>query len=228
MTKFTLLSTILFLVPFATCHFELKYPPSRAGDDSEKQGTFPCGGYDTVKDRTQFPLSDGSIQLELGHDRSLVQVLLALGNEPGDSFNIVWKPIVQQEGPGEFCLQDLDVPASLNIENGQNATIQVITDGHDNTGLYNCADITFTNGSISGTPPPCRNGTNVRASAYTGEFTNANGTTSGNGSPTTESESAASSTASEGASTDTGAAGKIEGGVWAVLGALAVGGLTLL
>ncbi len=107
MTKFTLLSTILFLVPFATCHFELKYPPSRAGDDSEKQGTFPCGGYDTVKDRTQFPLSDGSIQLELGHDRSLVQVLLALGNEPGDNFNIVWKPIVQQEGPGEFCLQDL-------------------------------------------------------------------------------------------------------------------------
>jgi nascent polypeptide-associated complex subunit beta len=112
MTKFTLLSTILFLVPFATCHFELKYPPSRAGDDSEKQGTFPCGGYDTVKDRTQFPLSDGSIQLELGHDRSLVQVLLALGNEPGDSFNIVWKPIVQQEGPGEFCLQDL-VPSLL-------------------------------------------------------------------------------------------------------------------
>lgn len=112
MTKFALLSAVLFFVPFATCHFQLQHPPSRAGEDDEKQGTFPCGGFDTAKDRTQFPLTGGSIQLELTHDRSLVEVLLAVGNDPGDSFNIVWKPIFQEEGLGAFCLQDL-VPLTL-------------------------------------------------------------------------------------------------------------------
>lgn len=107
MTKFTLLSSILFFVPLATCHFQLQHPPSRAGEDDEKQATFPCGGYDTVKSRTQFPLTGGSVQLELGHDESLLEVLLAVGNDPGDSFNIVWQPILQEEGPGPFCLQNL-------------------------------------------------------------------------------------------------------------------------
>ena len=107
MTKLALLSAILFFVSFATCHFQLQHPPSRAGEDEEKQRTFPCGGFDTVKGRTQFPLTGGSIHLEMGHDRRLVEVLLALGNDPGDSFNIVWKPIIQEEGTGEFCLQNL-------------------------------------------------------------------------------------------------------------------------
>lgn len=107
MTKFTLLSSILFFIPLATCHFQLQNPPSRAGKDDEKQATFPCGGYDTIKGRTQFPLTGGSIQLELGHDESLVEVLIALGNNPGSSFNYVWQPILQEEGPGPFCLQNL-------------------------------------------------------------------------------------------------------------------------
>lgn len=107
MTKFALLSSILFFIPLTTCHFQLQHPPSRAGQDDEKQATFPCGGFDTIKGRTQFPLTGGSVQLELEHDESLIEVLLAVGNNPGDSFNIVWKPIVQEEGPGAFCLQDL-------------------------------------------------------------------------------------------------------------------------
>lgn len=107
MTKFTLLSSILLFIPLATCHFTLQHPPSRAGEDEDKQATFPCGGYDTIKSRTQFPLTGGSVQLELGHDESLVEVLLAVGNDPGDSFNIVWQPILQEEGLGLFCLQNL-------------------------------------------------------------------------------------------------------------------------
>ena len=107
MTKFTLLSSILFFIPLATCHFQLQHPPSRAGEDEEKEATFPCGGYDTIKSRTQFPLTGGSVQLELGHDESLVEVLLAVGNDPKDSFNIIWQPILQEEGLGLFCLQNL-------------------------------------------------------------------------------------------------------------------------
>lgn len=186
--KSILLSTILFLVPLATCHFKLEHPPSRAGDDDEKQATFPCGGFDTPsKERTQFPLTGGSVQLELGHDRSLVQVLLALGNDPGDSFNLVWKPTVQEEGPGEFCFPDLvpflflsfflsllltiwqkmngrlthlvqNVPASLNLKDGQNATIQVVTDSHDGKGLYNVCLYSHPD------PPPHKNKPNSHKS----------------------------------------------------------------
>ena len=107
MTNFALLSPILLLIPLVTGHFQLQHPPSRAGEDDEKQATFPCGGYDTVKDRTDFPLTDGSVQLKLGHDKSLIEVLLAVGNDPGDSFNLVWKPTVSEEGLGEFCFEDL-------------------------------------------------------------------------------------------------------------------------
>lgn len=107
MTKFTLLPSLLFLLPLATCHFQLQQPPSRAGEDDEKQATFPCGGYDDIKARTPFPLTGGSIQLQLGHDESLIEVLLGLGNNPGDGFNIVWQPIVSEEGLGPFCFQNL-------------------------------------------------------------------------------------------------------------------------
>lgn len=97
--------TVLAL-PFSTfAHFEIKSPPGReAGEDA--QGQYPCSGTTAPGDRAPFPIAGGPIQLDMGHDRSLVQVNLALGNEgvDGNAFNINLLPIVQEEGLGDFCL----------------------------------------------------------------------------------------------------------------------------
>ncbi|MCJ1428177.1 hypothetical protein MMC29_006085, partial [Sticta canariensis] len=122
--KSSITSTLLLLLPLVASHFTLQSPEVR-GFDEDKLGTFPCGGQDTVGDRTPWPIAGGPIQLNMEHDEAVVQVLLGLGNDVGDHFNIILQPTVQERGLGDFCLKDVVVPASLNITDGQNATIQV-------------------------------------------------------------------------------------------------------
>jgi hypothetical protein len=73
----------------------------------------------------------------MGHDRTVIQVLLGLGNDVGSSFNIILEPTFAQVGLGSFCLPDVPIPASLGITEGMNATMQVVTDGEGGGGLYN-------------------------------------------------------------------------------------------
>ena len=128
----------LLLLPLLTsAHFSVIYPSPREANE-DLQNEFPCGGTNSPSaTRTQWSLTGGPIQLDLGHDRSLVQVLLGLGNDVGENFNITLLPTVQQEGPGDFCLGNVVVPASLGLREGQNGTLQIVTDSHPNGGLYN-------------------------------------------------------------------------------------------
>lgn len=101
-----ILSAIL-LPSLVSSHFQLNYPTVR-GYDEDKLGTFPCGSQDTVSSkRTQWPLAGGPIHLNMEHDHAAVQVLLGLGNDVGDNFNIVLLPTIQEEGIGTFCLDDV-------------------------------------------------------------------------------------------------------------------------
>ena len=63
-------------------------------------------------------------------------------------------------------MTDLNIPSGMSITEGMNATIQVVTNGDPDGGLYNCADITFSAGAepASGV---CVNGTGVTASTAT-------------------------------------------------------------
>lgn len=70
------------------------------------------------------------------HDEAAVQVLLGMGNDPGVNFNITLLPTIQEQGIGQFCLGDVVVPEGVATE-GMNATIQVVTNGDPNGGLYN-------------------------------------------------------------------------------------------
>jgi hypothetical protein len=127
----------LALSGVASAHFLLDYPAAR-GFDEDKLTTFPCGGQDTVSsNRTAWPLTGGSIGLTMGHDKSNVEVLIAIGNDVGSAFNTVIVPTFLEEGLGQFCLGDVQIPDSLNITEGTNATIQVITNGDPNGGLFN-------------------------------------------------------------------------------------------
>lgn len=98
--------TLLLLLPLVSSHFTLESPKAR-GFDEDKLDTFPCGGQDTVGDRTPWPINGGPIQLKMEHDQAKVQVLLGLGNNVGDHFNIILKPTVQEQGLGDFCLGDV-------------------------------------------------------------------------------------------------------------------------
>ncbi len=100
---------------------------------------YPCGGADTPSSsRTPFPLSGGPVQLNLGHVQSRVQVVLALGDAPtGDDFVIELLPTLEQQGPEDFCLGFVGLPEGVRVEDGANATLQVVTNGDPEGGLYN-------------------------------------------------------------------------------------------
>jgi len=190
-------TTLTVLAAFATlttAHFNLDYPVAR-GFDEDKLVTFPCGSFDTPSNnRTSWPISGGSIALTMGHINTNIEVLIAVGNDVGSAFNTVLRPTFAETGLGAFCMTDFTLPSGLNVTDGTNATIQVITNGDPDGGLYNCADITFTSAAAAPASGVCTNNTGVATSAST-VTGNPNGTTAS----TTTSSSAASATTSKSA-----------------------------
>jgi len=210
------LLTLLLLPLRAAAHFKLNYPPAR-GFDEDKAPSFPCSGFSVSANRTDWPISAGKIALNMGHDQSLVQVLLGIGNDVGEAFNYILLPTIQEQGLGDFCITDLQLPKGLNVTDGTNATIQVVTNGDPNGGLYNCADITFRT-SVASTAS-CVNGTGVKAIKNTTPYQNANQTNPG-ASSTTSAPSPSASTK--------GAAGQTAVVEWGFLLVAAFGAAILL
>lgn len=134
------LFTYMAIVPLATAHFILRYPESR-GSKTDSMTVFPCGSLSQSTKRTQLPLSGGSfpVAIEMHHSSTAIEVLLALGNDPGDNFNIVLEPTFGATGLGAFCLPHVAINEKLigrNLTDGMNATIQVQTNGDPSGGLY--------------------------------------------------------------------------------------------
>jgi hypothetical protein len=128
--------SLFALLPLTTAHFQLTWPESRGFDDSSAT-KFPCGGFDSVSsNRTDFPMSGGPIQLNLEHSQTRFAVYLAIGEDPGSNFSIVLRPQSEREGLGSYCLGQVSVPSNLNISAGTKATIQVVSNGDPNGGLY--------------------------------------------------------------------------------------------
>ena len=129
---------LLSLLPLTSAHFLLTWPPARGFDDSTAPN-FPCGGFDTVfSNRTTWPATGGPIQLDMHHTQTDVEVLIALGSDPGVNYNIVMRPTFLQQGLGNFCMGMVSVPSSVNITEGMPATIQVVSNGDEagSGGLY--------------------------------------------------------------------------------------------
>jgi hypothetical protein len=120
-----------------SAHFNIIYPAAR-GFDEDKIATGPCGSFDVPSsNRTSVSTTSLVVDLKMGHDENAVQVLLALGDDPGNNFNITLVHTFRQEGLGEFCLPDISLPSDIGIKEGTNATLQVVTNGDPNGGLYN-------------------------------------------------------------------------------------------
>ena len=127
---------LFVLLPLTTAHFQLTWPENRGFDDSSATN-FPCGGFDSVSsNRTDFPMSGGPIQLNLEHTQTRIAVYMAIGDEPTSNFSIVLRPQSEREGLGDYCMGQGSIPSGLNISAGTKATIQVVSNGDPNGGLY--------------------------------------------------------------------------------------------
>ncbi|EEQ30212.1 hypothetical protein McanMca71_000529 [Microsporum canis] len=227
-----LLTVLPALLPLVAAHFNVEAPPTRGGTE-DTQPSFPCGGPTQPSNtRTKIPLNDPkvAIAMEMGHDQAAVQVLLGLGSNPGSNFNITVIPTFRQVGLGSFCLPDVmlseDVVGFKPTE-GMDATIQVLSNGDPNGGLFHCIDITFTGSAHYSKPDSCKNGTGIEAIPFSGEAArrNANESTP-NGQP--QGGSGGGSGGGE-SPKPTGNSAPIQtAAAWGVLGAAIAGGVALL
>lgn len=77
----------------------------------------------------------------MGHIDVNVAVYIGFGDSVGSAFNTVVRPTFTEQGLGNFCMTGIEIPGT-GLE-GMNATIQVVTNGDPDGGLYNCADVTL-------------------------------------------------------------------------------------
>lgn len=228
--KLSILS-LASLVPLVAGHFRLQYPTSR-GFDEDTMPDFPCGGMSQSSNRTQVPLSGSfPVALQMGHDDTAVEVLLALGSNPGDNYNVTLVPTFQIRGLGEFCLPHVTFDESIlgtNLTDGMNATLQVQSNGDPSGGLYACADIQFSSSVTYSEPSSCSNNTGISATPFSGAAAqrNANESTP-EGQPQSGSSSSSDSPATA-TTTSTAGAVPMQTAAWGMLGAAVVGGIALL
>ncbi|KAI1361204.1 hypothetical protein F5Y08DRAFT_342941 [Xylaria arbuscula] len=155
-----------------SAHFQLTYPAWRADTLADNttfdQWSYPCAGvpYGT-ENKTEWPLEGASVALDLHHPWVYLYINLGIG-ENATNFNISLTPdLLNVTGKGDFCITDLPIPK--DVVDGQNATIQVVTNGQSGSALYNCADIVFR--STAQTPSVCTNSTGVTATVVGQETT---------------------------------------------------------
>jgi hypothetical protein len=151
----------------ANAHFGLTYPPWRADTLSEEseeigysQWVWPCANVsENAGERTDWPVAGGAIELELHHEWTYLYINLGLGNNV-TNFNITLTPqLLNVTGEGNYCIPSLGLPEGL-VTDGQNASIQVVTNGDSGSALYNCADITLRTNAPS---HECTNSTGISA-----------------------------------------------------------------
>ncbi|KAL7620861.1 hypothetical protein AAE478_009859 [Parahypoxylon ruwenzoriense] len=161
-----------------SAHFMIKYPPWRADtleNSDYDQWVYPCGGVPAgVGNRTDWPLTGGSVKLHLFHPWTYLYINLGFGNGTTD-FNVSLTPnLMNVTGSGNFCIPELPVPAK--VSDGQLATLQIVTNGQSGSALYNCADITFRSAAKLLDSNYCKNDTNMVATIVGQSSTASNAT----------------------------------------------------
>ncbi|KAH8681857.1 hypothetical protein BX600DRAFT_505499 [Xylariales sp. PMI_506] len=145
----------------ATAHFSIEYPEWRGDtltNTNYSQYDYPCGGVSPdAGNRTDWPLTGGSVSLHLHHPWTYVFVNLGLGTN-ASNFNYSLTPsFVNVTGNGTYCFPVLPLP--VEVADGTNASLQVVTSGASGSALYNCADITFRSNAQPLSGDACQNTT---------------------------------------------------------------------
>ncbi|KAI0196408.1 hypothetical protein F4808DRAFT_323408 [Astrocystis sublimbata] len=123
----------------------------------------PCGSPKGVTDRTEFPLSQGSVALIIADEAWSVDLSVAYANDPTDRGQFSQQVVsVPEVASGHQCYKIADIPD--NVVAGSNATIQLEywsnieneMNGH-NQSFFACADITFVEPATFTAQVPCFN-----------------------------------------------------------------------
>ncbi|KAG0333242.1 hypothetical protein BG004_000918 [Podila humilis] len=140
----TAASLVLLCSSTVLAHFTLDYPKSRGFNDALEPNA-PCGGFDEIKNRTDFPISKGFFTINSHHATAKVKVNVVTGNSPtaADFLAAAGTPAqsVDVPHPDLSCIS-LDLSSFKGATAGTNATIQIVYDGGDSP-LYQCADVTL-------------------------------------------------------------------------------------
>lgn len=129
------------LASVATAHFTLNWPVAR-GSNEDNMPNFPCGDFNTPSsNRTIVALDADTLPVDITfhHTQTAVSYLLALGSDPSTNYNITLGSTLSATGLGEFCLPDIALSSAIlgvNLTDGLNATLQVVTNGDPSGGLY--------------------------------------------------------------------------------------------
>ncbi|KAL2174132.1 uncharacterized protein P884DRAFT_230797 [Thermothelomyces heterothallicus CBS 202.75] len=142
----------LAIACLAHAHFGIEYPPMRGdtlsshANETWSQWTNPCAGVPsnlTGRPVTPWPLTGGSLKLDLHHPWTYIFVNLGLGSDVSNFNYTLTRPFWNETGNGTLCVPRLELPADLPVRDGSPASLQVVTVGEDGNALYNCADIVF-------------------------------------------------------------------------------------
>ena len=119
---------LLLLASAASAHFVLNYPGS-LGFDDDNEPNAPCGGEDvTFNDNiTTVPVGGFPVALLTTHPQAQFLYRGTLDKQaPFNWTNLL--PVVNEQGLGDFCLPNMQVP--MNWAN-QSGLLQIIMDGPD-------------------------------------------------------------------------------------------------
>ncbi|KAK6544451.1 hypothetical protein TWF694_001146 [Orbilia ellipsospora] len=162
-----LAKTLIALTTLAVAvqaHFGIDYPPMRVDsfEDPYNQYLRPCAGGNSTGNQTEWPLDGGSVVLELHHPTDYIFINLGLANGSAQvtTFNVYLTPeFLNNTGNGTLCIPKLPLPAGVEVQDGTNASIQVVTVNHGGNALYNCADIVFRTSATILSGDACKNTT---------------------------------------------------------------------
>ncbi|KAI9263167.1 hypothetical protein BDA99DRAFT_407798, partial [Phascolomyces articulosus] len=160
----------LTVLQSVSAHYQLTYPQSR-GFNEDREPTAPCGGFDSVSSRSQFPLQNGFVQINSGHTDYTYEVKLVTNSTNPTASDFTSAPTVAKGSrnyPADACLP-IDLGNVQGLSAGTNATIQVVYDGGDGL-LYQCADVTLAENPSSFNTTACVNadGSNPTAAPSNG------------------------------------------------------------
>ncbi|KAF9907156.1 hypothetical protein BX616_000519 [Lobosporangium transversale] len=152
------IATLLLCSSAAMAHYTLDYPPTR-GLNEDNEPIAPCGGFATVGQRSQFPLSKGFVTINSGHVKAEIKINVAYGNNPSEAdFTAAASTPASSSSvnhPGSSCLP-LDLSSFKGAADNTNATIQIVYNGGDSP-LYQCADVILVNSAPSFDQSKCVN-----------------------------------------------------------------------
>ncbi|KAG0208508.1 hypothetical protein BGX28_000562 [Mortierella sp. GBA30] len=156
--KVLALATTLLCSSAVMAHYTLDYPQSRGFSD-DNEPTAPCGGFNSVANRTQFPLTKGFLQIYSAHVSADLKINVVYGNNPSaaDFTAAAATPAgsLSINHPGNACLP-LDLSSFKGAANNTNATIQIIYNGGDSP-LYQCADVVLVTSAPAFNTSMCQN-----------------------------------------------------------------------